>query len=268
MPEQQLVPPQQNSRLFEWVCVSEWMNEFTYTYTRLLIHFVYPFANFRCCFSFRFLYAPWLVSLCSCLSPQCQHVDMWDVTSDSEVAWWELFSASYLHNVVVYTSLARWLADWLADLLACSYSTGREWCLSPLAVVTRTNCISRQQWQHHQQHSSSNLSSCFNVNIKTYLHRLGGMPALQKSTYYQQMNSSNNHVTSRPRHQHLIWQQHRSLCNGNNSDSDINIMHQESDISHVKYTHWVAVAFVAVDGISSSCINFEIFTPSVISCRM
>ena len=38
-------------------------------------------------------------SLCSCLSPQCQHADMWDVTSDSEVAWWELFSSILLLRV-------------------------------------------------------------------------------------------------------------------------------------------------------------------------
>lgn len=41
-------------------------------------------------------------SLCSCLSPQCQHVDMWDVTSDSEVAWWELFSV-LLHKIGTVT---------------------------------------------------------------------------------------------------------------------------------------------------------------------
>lgn len=123
------------------VSVSEWMSSHTHTHAYWFTSFTH-LQIFVVVFLFVF-YAPWLVSLCSCLSPQCQHVDMWDVTSDSEVAWWELFSASYLHNVVVYTSLARWLADWLAGLLAHTALVVSGVCLRlPLSherIVSRDN---------------------------------------------------------------------------------------------------------------------------------
>lgn len=74
-----------------------------FAYTICKISLLTFFANFvRRVASFGCLVG-WLDgSLCSCLSPQCQHVDMWDVTSDSEVAWWELFSV-LLHKIGTVT---------------------------------------------------------------------------------------------------------------------------------------------------------------------
>lgn len=88
----------------KWKCVSvserpsEWINgaSVTCSLTDSLSFRLHNLQNFAVVFFLRILFVAsfgWLDgSLCSCLSPQCQHVDMWDVTSDSEVAWWELFS--------------------------------------------------------------------------------------------------------------------------------------------------------------------------------